>query len=86
MSFENSELFHDIYKEIAYELGPEIAIAIHNMYKGQQITFPTRLFHPARVKEAVKAQYNGNNMRELTQKYAYSEKTIRRMLKESIEE
>lgn len=86
MSFENSELFHDIYKEIAYELGPEIAIAIHNMYKGQQITFPTRLFHPTRVKEAVKAQYNGNNMRELTQKNAYSEKTIRRMLKESIEE
>ena len=79
-------MLHEIYKEIAHELGPEIAIAIHNMYKGQQITFPTRLFHPNRVKEAVKAQYTESNIRELARKYAYSEKTLRRMLKGNADE
>ena len=86
MSFNEIELFHEIYKEIANELGPEIAVAIYNMYKGQQITFPTRLFHSDHVKEAIRTQYNGKNIRELAQKYAYSEKTVRRMLKDTTDE
>ena len=36
--------FADIYMEIAEAVGPETAIAIHKLFKGQQIIFPQKLF------------------------------------------
>ena len=86
MSIRDVELFQDIYKEISNELGTEVAIAIHNMFKGQQITFPTRLYNSKRVKEVIYMEFDGKNIRELVRKYGYSEKTMRRMLKEDAEE
>ena len=86
MSIRDVELFHDIYKDISNELGTEVAIAIHNMFKGQQITFPTRLYNSKRVKEVIYMEFDGKNIRELARKYGYSEKTMRRMLKENAEE
>ena len=85
MSIRDVELFHDIYKEISNELGTEVAIAIHNMFKGQQITFPTRLYNSKRVKEVIYMEFDGKNIWELARKYGYSEKTMRRMLKEDAE-
>ena len=86
MPIRDVELFHDIYKDISNELGTEVAIAIHNMFKGQQITFPTRLYNSKRVKEVIYMEFDGKNIRELARKYGYSEKTMRRMLKEDAEE
>lgn len=86
MPIRDVELFHGIYKDISNELGTEVAIAIHNMFKGQQITFPTRLYNSKRVKEVIYMEFDGKNIRELARKYGYSEKTMRRMLKENAEE
>ena len=54
--------------------------------KGQQITFPIHLFNARRLQTNVIREYDGTNIRELAKKYGYSEKTVRRMIKDSLEE
>ena len=77
------ELLNPIYKEIANKLGLEAAVSIHAMFKGQQLTFPVRLLNPEQVQRIIVLEFDGKNLKELAQKYNYSEKTIRRMIKET---
>lgn len=81
-----AELFNDSYKEIAKALGLDAAIVIYQMYKGQQITFPIHSFNSKRLQKSVIKEYDGTNIKELAMKYGYSEKTVRRMIKDSLEE
>ena len=80
----DKQLFNSVYKDIAEAFGIDIAIQIYQMYKGTQISFPTRLFNPEYVKKQIPAEYNGTNVKQLAKKYGYSEKTIRRMIKNSV--
>ena len=75
-------LFNSIYEEISEEFGFDVAIKMYQIYKGMQITFPTRLFNPEYVKNQIPIEYDGTNIKQLAKKYGYSEKTIRRMVKE----
>ena len=79
MRNENDGL-NTVYKEIADELGIEAAKTIHNMFRGQQITFPLRFMSPEKLRERIAEEYDGSNIRELARKYDYSEKTIRRII------
>ena len=81
MKCENPELLHDVYKEICNEFGIEITQRIYEMFKGQQITFPVRLLSPDKVYQQIQEEYNGKNIRTLSLKYEYSEKTIRIIVK-----
>ena len=81
-----TELFNDVYKEIGNALGLDAALIIYQMYKGQQITFPIHLFNSKRIQKSVIKEYDGSNIRELAKRYGYSEKTVRRMIKDSLEE
>ena len=86
MDTNESDLFNDIYREIGVQLGLDTAIAIYQMYKGQQITFPFHLFNAKRIQTSIIKEYDGSNIRKLAKKYGYSEKTVRRMIKDSLEE
>ena len=79
---KKNEMLNDVYKAISDRLGVSAATEIYNMFKGQQITFPVRFYSPARIKALIKDEYNGANIKDLAVKYGYSEKTIRRMLKD----
>lgn len=81
-----TDLFNDTYKEIGNALGLDAAITIYQMYKGQQITFPIHLFNAKRISKSVIKEFDGTNIRELAKRYGYSEKTVRRMIKDSLEE
>ena len=81
-----AELFNDVYREIGNVIGLDCALAIYQMYKGQQITFPIHLFNVKRIQGNIIKEYDGTNIRELAKKYDYSEKTIRRMIRDSLEE
>ncbi len=83
---KDSELLNTIYKEIADNLGVDVAMDIYKMYKGQQISFPMRFFNPARIQRIIIQEYDGTNIKALATKYNYSEKTVRRMIKDSLEE
>ena len=86
MAENDSELPNTIYKEVSEKLGMDTAMEIYQMFKGQQINFPVRFFNPARIQQIIVKEYDGTNVRTLAIKYNYSEKTIRRIIKDSLEE
>lgn len=70
----------DIYKEIADELGVDVAVKIHELFKGQQIIFPQKLYNKEYIYDYIRNNYNGSNVRELSQKLGYSDRRIRQII------
>ena len=83
MAESSPELLNTVYKEISERLGMDTALEIYRMFRGQQISFPVRLFNPAVIQKSILEEYDGTNVRHLAVKYDYSEKTIRRILNEN---
>ena len=86
MAERDSELLNSVYKEVSEKLGMDTAMEIYQMFKGQQICFPVRFFNPTRIQQIIVKEYDGTNLRTLAIKYNYSEKTIRRIIKDSLED
>lgn len=86
MAENDSDLLNAVYREISEKLGVDTAMEIYQMFKGQQINFPVRFFNPARIQQIIVKEYDGTNIRTLAIKYNYSEKTVRRIIKDSLEE
>lgn len=86
MSKKECDLFNAVYREISERIGLDAAIEIYQMYKGQQVSFPVHLFDSRKISTIIISEYNGSNIRMLARKYGYSEKTIRRIIKESLKE
>ncbi|SNT19221.1 Mor transcription activator family protein [Anaerovirgula multivorans] len=78
------EHLNGIYKDIANDLGVEMALLIFNHYRGLQITFLTRLLCTEYVRKQVSIEYNGSNIKELSLKYSYSERWIRKMITQKL--
>ena len=70
----------DVYMEIADKIGVEAAVAIHEMFKGQQIMFPQKLYSKEYVYSYIKENYNGRNIRELAKKFGYSDRRVRQII------
>lgn len=83
MTETDAELLNNIYREISEKLGMDTAMELYRMFKGQQISFPVRFFNPVRIQQLIVQEYDGSNIRTLAIKYNYSEKTVRRILKEN---
>lgn len=75
-----------VYSEIAEEIGIENAYRLYKRFKGQQMTFPIRFYSGSFVAKQICNEYDGENIRELTQKYGYSESRIRQILREGKED
>lgn len=86
MAENNPELLNAVYKEISEKLGMDTAMEIYRMFKGQQISFPMRFFNPVRIQKCILQEYDGTNLKTLAIKYGYSEKTVRRIIRESLED
>ena len=84
MAENDPELLNNVYREISEKLGMDTAMNIYQLFKGQQICFPIRFFNPARIQKCIVQEYDGSNIRTLAIKYNYSEKTVRRIIKESV--
>ena len=76
------EGLNEVYKEIADEIGFENALVIYRMFRGSQVSFPSRLFSKEYIHKAIITEYDGTNVSQLAQKYNYSERSIWRILKE----
>ena len=86
MAENDPELLNAVYKEVSEKLGMDTAMEIYRMFKGQQISFPMRFFNPERIQKIIVQEYNGSNIKTLAIKYGYSEKTIRRIIRDSLTE
>lgn len=73
----HSSSLQGIYKEIADIIGVEATIAIYKELRGQQVTFPTRLYERNYVIKEVNSRYNGTNLKDLAKEFDYTERWIR---------
>lgn len=86
MAEQDSEFLNSVYREISEKMGIDAAMEIYQMFKGQQICFPVRFFNSSKIHRMIAEEYDGTNLRSLAAKYSYSEKTIRRIIKKSLDE
>ncbi|XZM61216.1 Mor transcription activator family protein [Clostridium perfringens] len=77
-----NEDFKGIYKNMVDLLGEEATIKVYKNYKGQQITFPMRLYSKKYVLKVIKDKYNGDNLTELSRELDYSERWMRKLVNE----
>lgn len=79
---EPAAFLNPIYAELCNAIGMEKTIELYFLLGGQQLTFPLSFFNTDSLRKQIKKEYDGTNIRELSQKYHRSEKTIRRFLYE----
>lgn len=73
---------NEVYRDIADEIGVENTLIIYRLFRGTQISFPSRLFSREYIHKAIINEYNGKNIPQLAQKYNYSERSVQRILKD----
>lgn len=83
-NIENSNL-NEIYSELAELIGLEATLIIYAHFKGQQVTFPTRLISKEYIYKQIKEEYNGQNISELVLKYGYTERHLRQIINQKQE-
>ncbi|GAB6093027.1 Mor transcription activator family protein [Furfurilactobacillus curtus] len=79
----DEDALQDTYQRIAKEIGVENMLKIYRLCRGEQISFPLHMYSRERVISAVKKQYDGTNLRELADRYGYSRRWLRSVLKNS---
>lgn len=70
-----------VYREFADEIGIDNTIKIFNQFKGQQITFPQRLYTTDYILACIKENREHLSVRELAKKFGYTERRIRQLMK-----
>lgn len=80
------EYLNGAYSELASLIGIDAVLKIHSKYRGTQMSFPVELFSREFIAMQIVDEYNGHNVRELATKYGYTEKWIRKILKDNIDE
>lgn len=70
-----------IYGELAEIVGTDDAIIIYEYFKGQQVSFPTRLYSKDFVIEQVISN-RSQPIKKLATKFGYSERRLRQIIQE----
>lgn len=82
---KKSENYSGIYKDMVEVLGEEITLKVYENYRGQQVTFPMRLYSKSYILEYLTKNYNGKNLKELSRKLGYTCNWLQQVInKESI--
>lgn len=85
---KSSKTLNGVYETMSEIIGFDNVVKLYENFKGSQINFPTRLFSKEFVlKEALKS-YDGTSesINLIATKYSYSERTIRKLLKNNLDE
>lgn len=79
------EYLNGAYSELAAILGIDAVLKLHAKYRGTQLFFPVELFSREFIIMQIIDEYNGHNIKELATKYGYTEKWVRKILKDNID-
>ena len=66
------ENYSGVYREMVEILGEEATLKIYENFRGQQVTFPMRLYSKSYVEEYIIKNYNGKNIKEISRKLGYT--------------
>lgn len=78
-----SDNYSGIYKDMVEILGEEITLKIYENYKGQQVTFPMRLYSKRYIVEYLIKNYNGKNLKELSRQLGYTSNWLQQVIKKT---
>lgn len=68
------------YYEIAMACGLDNAIKMEEIFRGQQVYFKSfQKMYANEIKEKILTDFNGYNVQELSEKYGYTPRHIRRI-------
>lgn len=76
------QVFTGIYNELAEIMETDQVMLIYKNLRGQQVTFPKKLYTQDYVMEQVMSEYDGKNLKKLAVKYDYTERHLRKLMKE----
>lgn len=76
------EEFAGVYADLSKLVGRDNTIKIYQYFRGQQVSFPIRLYSVEFVADYIRSNYDGTNLNELSRKFGYTERRIRQFLKE----
>lgn len=76
-----TEGFIQVYKEIADIIGPEDTYAIYKSMRGQQVTFPKRLYTTEFVLNEISKCGKDVDIHKIALEYDYTERYLRQLMK-----
>lgn len=87
-SLKSSKTLNGIYETMSEIIGFDNVVKLYDNFKGSQINFPTRLFSKEFVLQEALKSYDGTSesINLIATKYSYSERTIRKLLKNHLDE
>lgn len=86
-NLKNSNTLNGVYETMSEIIGFDNVVKLYESFKGSQINFPTRLFSKEFVLQEALKTYDGTSesINLIATKYSYSERTIRKLLKEHLD-
>lgn len=72
------------YSELASIIGVDAVLKIYSEFRGTSMFFPVELLGREYILSQIVAEYNGHNIKQLATKYGYTEKWVRKIIKDSI--
>lgn len=76
--------YKGIYADMVDILGEEIVIKLHKYYRGQQITFPMKLYSDEYVKRYIEKNYKIKTLKEMCRELGYTEGWIKQLINRNI--
>ena len=80
---KKSENYRGIHKDMVEVLGHDITIKVYENYKGQQITFPMRLYSDKYVIDYLNKYYNGRNLKQISKNLGYTCNWLQKVIKKN---
>ncbi|VIG08692.1 Uncharacterised protein [Clostridioides difficile] len=77
---KNSEDYKGIYSEMVEILGEDIVRLIYQNYKGQQVTFPMKLYSNEYVEKYIDKNITSKTIREMCRELGYTEGWIKHLI------
>lgn len=81
----DSSCLNEVYRDLADLLGIDVALQIYAEFAGQQISFPKKLFSIDYVVSETIRCYDGQNLHKLSKRFGYSERHLRYLMKQHLE-
>lgn len=72
--------FNGIYADMYEQLGEELVREIYKHYRGQQVTFPMRIYSKEYIIRYILENYDGNNLKEIARELGYSERWVKTLI------
>ncbi len=83
----NTSTLNGVYEIMSELIGFDNVLKLYENFRGSQVNFPTRLFSKEFVLQEALRLYDGTSesINSIAVKYGYSERTIRKLLKEHLD-